>query len=39
MPEDCPEGTLIIGGGQAGPALGYHLERLGWEHLILERRL
>src|SRR5450755_173072 len=29
--------TLIIGGGQAGLAMSYHLQRLGREHLILER--
>jgi putative flavoprotein involved in K+ transport len=29
--------TLIVGGGQAGLALSYHLRGLGREHLILER--
>jgi putative flavoprotein involved in K+ transport len=30
--------TVIIGGGQAGLAMSYHLGRLGCEHLVLERR-
>jgi putative flavoprotein involved in K+ transport len=29
--------TVIVGGGQAGLALSYHLRALGREHLILER--
>jgi len=29
--------TVIVGGGQAALALGYHLSRLGREHVILER--
>jgi putative flavoprotein involved in K+ transport len=29
--------TVIIGGGQAGLAMSYHLKRAGREHLILER--
>jgi NADPH-dependent 2,4-dienoyl-CoA reductase/sulfur reductase-like enzyme len=29
--------TVVIGGGQAGLAAGYHLSRRGREHLILER--
>ncbi|MEJ8810214.1 NAD(P)-binding domain-containing protein [Variovorax ureilyticus] len=29
--------TLVIGGGQAGLAMSYHLGRLGGEHLVLER--
>ncbi len=29
--------TVIIGGGQAGLAMSYHLAQLGREHLILER--
>jgi putative flavoprotein involved in K+ transport len=28
--------TVIIGGGQAGLATGYHLKRLGVEHVILD---
>jgi putative flavoprotein involved in K+ transport len=28
--------TLIVGGGQAGLATGYHLKRLGVDHLILD---
>jgi putative flavoprotein involved in K+ transport len=30
--------TVIIGGGQAGLAMSYHLSRRGREHIILERR-
>ncbi|SFN23918.1 NAD(P)-binding domain-containing protein [Variovorax sp. OV329] len=29
--------TVVIGGGQAGLAMSYHLSRLGCEHLVLER--
>jgi putative flavoprotein involved in K+ transport len=29
--------TVIVGGGQAGLALSYHLRRLGREHVVLER--
>lgn len=29
--------TIVIGGGQAGLAMSYHLGRLGGEHLVLER--
>jgi putative flavoprotein involved in K+ transport len=29
--------TVIVGGGQAGLALSWHLSRLGREHVILER--
>ena len=29
--------TVIIGGGQAGLAMSYHLRRLGREHVIVER--
>jgi len=29
--------TIVIGGGQAGLAMSYHLGRLGVEHLVLER--
>jgi putative flavoprotein involved in K+ transport len=29
--------TVIIGGGQAGLAMSYHLRRLGCEHVMLER--
>jgi putative flavoprotein involved in K+ transport len=29
--------TVIIGGGQAGLAMSYHLSQLGLEHLVLER--
>lgn len=35
MPEKIE--TIIIGGGQAGLGMSYHLSRLGREHLILER--
>jgi putative flavoprotein involved in K+ transport len=30
--------TVIIGGGQAGLAMSYHLRNRGREHIILERR-
>jgi len=29
--------TIVIGGGQAGLAMSYHLGRLGGEHVVLER--
>jgi putative flavoprotein involved in K+ transport len=29
--------TVIVGGGQAGLAMSYHLGRLGCEHVVLER--
>lgn len=29
--------TVIIGGGQAGLAMSYHLQQLGREHVVLER--
>ena len=29
--------TVIVGGGQAGLAMSYHLSQLGREHIILER--
>ena len=29
--------TVIVGGGQAGLAMSYHLSRLGREHIVLER--
>jgi len=29
--------TVVVGGGQAGLAMSYHLTRLGREHIILER--
>lgn len=32
-----PIETVIVGGGQAGLALSYHLRALGREHVILER--
>jgi hypothetical protein len=35
MPERIE--TVIIGGGQAGLAMSYHLSELGREHIILER--
>lgn len=28
--------VVVIGGGQAGLAAGYHLRRLGIEHVILD---
>ena len=30
--------TVIIGGGQAGLSMSYHLSRLGREHVVLERQ-
>ena len=30
--------TVIIGGGQAGLAMSYHLSQRGREHVVLERR-
>jgi putative flavoprotein involved in K+ transport len=30
--------TVVIGGGQAGLTMSYHLSRLGREHLVLERQ-
>lgn len=36
MSTECVE-TIVIGGGQAGLAMSYHLGRLGGEHLMLER--
>lgn len=30
--------TVIVGGGQAGLAMSYHLKRLGREHLVLEQK-
>jgi putative flavoprotein involved in K+ transport len=30
--------TLIIGGGQAGLAMSYHLNQLGRQHVVLERQ-
>src|SRR5829696_2397445 len=30
--------TVIVGGGQAGLAMSYHLGQLGREHVILERQ-
>jgi putative flavoprotein involved in K+ transport len=29
--------TVVVGGGQAGLAMSYHLQRLGREHVVLER--
>ena len=29
--------TVVVGGGQAGLAMSYHLKRLGREHLVIER--
>jgi putative flavoprotein involved in K+ transport len=29
--------TVVVGGGQAGLAISYHLKRLGREHVIIER--
>lgn len=29
--------TVIVGGGQAGLAMSYHLKQLGLEHVVLER--
>lgn len=38
MAEDAPEqvGTVVIGGGQAGLAVGYHLSRRGLPFVILD---
>ncbi len=30
--------TVIVGGGQAGLAMSYHLKRLGREHIVLEQK-
>ena len=30
--------TVIVGGGQAGLAMSYHLGQLGREHIVIERR-
>jgi putative flavoprotein involved in K+ transport len=35
MPESIE--TIIIGGGQAGLAMSYHLTRVGQQHVVLER--
>ena len=35
MPERVE--TVVVGGGQAGLAMSYHLRQLGREHLVLER--
>jgi putative flavoprotein involved in K+ transport len=29
--------TVVVGGGQAGLAMSYHLKRLGREHVVIER--
>jgi putative flavoprotein involved in K+ transport len=29
--------TVVVGGGQAGLAMSYHLKRQGREHVVLER--
>jgi putative flavoprotein involved in K+ transport len=29
--------TVVVGGGQAGLAMSYHLKRLGREHIVIER--
>ena len=31
--------TVVIGGGQAGLAMSYHLQHRGREHIIIEKRL
>ena len=36
MPSEVIE-TVIVGGGQAGLAMSYHLARRGHEHVVLER--
>lgn len=33
---DTTTGTLVIGGGQAGLSVSYHLRRLGVEHVVLD---
>src|SRR4051794_3430167 len=33
---DTTTDTLVIGGGQAGLSVSYHLRRLGVEHLVLD---
>lgn len=35
MPESIE--TIVIGGGQAGLAMSYHLTRVGQQHVVLER--
>ena len=35
MPESTE--TIIVGGGQAGLAMSYHLARHGREHIVIER--
>ena len=35
---DTTTDTLVIGGGQAGLSVSYHLRRLGVEHLVLDGR-
>src|SRR5262245_44837234 len=37
MPTESIE-TVIIGGGQAGLAMSYHLGQLGREHVVVERQ-
>jgi cation diffusion facilitator CzcD-associated flavoprotein CzcO len=29
--------SVVVGGGQAGLAMSYHLKRLGREHVVIER--
>src|SRR5262249_25819784 len=29
--------TIVVGGGQAGLAMSYHLARVGQQHVVLER--
>lgn len=39
MPDGWPQGsidTVVIGGGQAGLVTGYHLKKLGIDHVILD---
>jgi cation diffusion facilitator CzcD-associated flavoprotein CzcO len=31
-------GTVVVGGGQAGLAMSYHLKRLGREHVLNFKR-